>query len=180
VNKIKIRNVVHGFVVLGKPDHLDATRETDDSENQDILAKVLFEAFIPRTGSQYKGYSLFMVMKKIKDNLKAKLVVLHIDEYARNPSFSWALIRVCRSIYARENRDIADPGMLVYPMLSGITSLALIKDLLQISGEKTEARFFSLTGLDGSGPAELGNVVKSELRWSPKDIYLDICSTHSV
>jgi len=173
VRKNERRDLAHAIVVLRKPGDLDATRERDGNENQDILAKVLFDAFIPGTGSQYKGYSLLMVMKKIQADLKAKLVVLQIDEYARSPSYTRALIRACYSVFARENKDIADLGILVYPMLSGITSLTLVKGLLEISGEKTEAHFFSLTGLDEAGSAELAKVVKKTLKWSEKDIYLD-------
>jgi len=115
-----------------------------------------------------------MFLKESKKDTRARLILLQLDEYAENPEYTKALIRVCFLIYVHLSNELPE-HILVYPMLSGITAVEIREIHVKMSSMFRVLPFWvSLTGLNEEGVTGLAAVLKKQTgHESDENKYLD-------
>ena len=80
---------------------------------------LLFLADVDYNSSLFDGYSIASILEKVKDDIKTNCLILHIDEFQRNPDLIKRLLKECKKVY-HTKLDI-----FVFPILTGLTTIGM-------------------------------------------------------
>jgi len=108
-----------------------------------LLARLLVTHFCGEEVAEIYKFTLGMVIERIIQTGR-RVVLIQLDEYSANVVLCRAVLRSCYDLFA--NSTNKRNGVLVVPILSGITYINIRNDLLEVS-RKTTPRFISLAGI---------------------------------
>ena len=145
VAKFYFDSGVANFVFVDCASTKIGDEKTDRSDYEMILAKILVSHFCG--SDKLCDFSLGMVLKRLVETGR-KVLLIQLDEYNRNPAFCRGIIRICYELFSSEENQ--KNGLLLIPLLSGITYVNIRSDLLEVSSGKALPLFTSLAGMEES------------------------------
>jgi len=130
------------FVDCSKDAHIYGD-EKDLGGVDAMLACLLVTHFCGEEVAKIYKYTLDMVIERIIQTGR-RVVLIQLDDYRTNAALFRAIIRSCYDLFA--NSDNKRNGLLVVPILSGITYVNIRGDLLKVF-RKTKPIFITLAGM---------------------------------